>query len=294
MTQQVSEFGSRKAPALWQSLIDLAHDNNGGVIGRLVAPIIRKVIVNQKSRLPIDIQVEGINLRCQFTDNYSEKKFVFTPWRYDRDERQLLSQALAGGGTFVDIGANVGLYTLTAIAAMGSQNGRIIAFEPNPITLSRLLFNIDANTQFQRSHIQVLDHGIADRETSFFLQHKEDNLGESSIRNSGSESELTPDTGNDQRGITIQCRPLLPVLSELEVEQIDALKIDIEGAEDLALTPFLESAPDSLMPKILIIENSQDQWRSDLFEIVRSNGYRLIHQNKMNSIFSFDSATRGH
>lgn len=292
MTSGQEPFGSRKPSAFWQMLISLCHDNKGGIVSRLLAPLTRKVLIKQTSRLPIDIQVEGINLRCQFTDNYSEKKFVFTPWRYDRAERQLLSQTLANGGTFIDIGANVGLYTLTAVAAMGTSEGQIIAFEPNPATLSRLLFNIDANPQFEPSRIQVLNHGIADRETSFFLQHNENNLGESSIRNSGSESELMPDTGDVQRGITIRCRPLLPVLSELGVAHIDALKIDIEGAEDLALAPFLRDAPNALMPKLLIIENSEDQWRLDLFEIVRSNGYRLTHKNRMNSVFSFDSATR--
>lgn len=284
MTQQVTPFGNRKPPALWQSLITLCHDNNGGPISRMVAPIIRKITVKRKFRLPVDIQVEGINLRCQFTDNYSEKKFVFTPWRYDRAERKLLSEALAEGGTFVDIGANVGLYTLTAMAAMGSSKGRIIAFEPNPVTLARLLFNIEANPQFEKNNILVHDHGIADEETTFFLQHNEGNLGESSIRNSDSVAGIS----NSEQGITIKCRPLLPVLSELEIDQIDALKIDIEGAEDLALTPFLTSAPDSLLPRLLIIENSESQWKTDLFQTIKSRGYTLIERSKMNSMFRFD------
>lgn len=288
MTHKETPFGGRKPPALWQSLIALCHDNNGGVLSRILAPITRNMIVKQRSRLPIDIQVEGLNLRCQFTDNYSEKKFVFTPWRYDRVERRLLIQTLARGGTFVDIGANVGLYTLTAIAAMGAQKGRIIAFEPNPVTLSRLLFNIEANTQFEKNKILVLDHGIADEETSFFLRHNEGNLGGSSISNSGSESGSEPDTGDCQQGVTIKCRPLLPVLSELEINEIDALKIDIEGAEDLALTPFLNSAPDSLLPHLLIIENSESQWKSDLFQTIQSRGYSLIDRSKMNSIFAFN------
>lgn len=283
MTPQGTGYGSRKAPALWQSLINLSHDNKGGVVSRIVAPIIRKMIVKQKSRLPIDIQVEGINLRCQFTDNYSEKKFVFTPWRYDRDEREMLGQALAGGGTFIDIGANVGLYTLTAIAAIGANKGRIVAFEPNPVTLSRLLFNIEANMEFQENNVLVLDHGIADQETSFFLRHSEGNLGESSISNKTSGSEAK----ECQQGITIRCRPLLPVLSELEITEIDALKIDIEGAEDLALTPFLNSAPDSLLPRLLIIENSESQWKTDLFQTIQSRGYTLVNRNKMNSMFRF-------
>ncbi|WP_191965311.1 FkbM family methyltransferase [Marinobacter halotolerans] len=270
-------------------LITLCHDNKGGIVSRLLAPLTRKALIKQTSRLPIDIQVEGINLRCQFTDNYSEKKFVFTPWRYDRAERQILSQALANGGTFIDIGANVGLYTLTAIAAMGSDKGRIIAFEPNPVTLTRLLFNIEANPQFEQSNIRVLDHGIADEETSFFLHLNAGNLGESSIRGSDSGPETVPHPGNSRQGVNIRCRPLLPVLSELGIDRIDALKIDIEGAEDLALTPFLDAAPDALLPRLLIIENSEKQWKTDLFQTIQSRGYSLVGRNKMNSVFQFRS-----
>lgn len=284
MTAKATSFGDREAPALWQSLITLCHDNKGGLISRIVAPIARKIVVKGGARLPVDVRVEGINLRCQFTDNYSEKKFVFTPWRYDRAERKLLSQTLAGGGTFIDIGANVGLYTLTAVAAMGAKKGRIVAFEPNPFTLARLRFNIGANSHLKKNNILVLDHGIADKETSFFLRHNDGNLGESSIRESGYESERD----KPEKGVTIKCRPLLPVLSELDIKQIDALKIDIEGAEDLALTPFFDSAPDSLLPRLLIVENSEHQWKTDLFQTIRSRGYSLAQRSKMNSVFTID------
>jgi FkbM family methyltransferase len=284
MTEAAPKFGSKAPNSLWQSLISVCHDNNGGIISRIAAPFVRRLIVKQISRLPIDIQVEDINLRCQFTDNYSEKKFVFTPWRYDRIERLLLKETLSAGGTFVDIGANVGIYTLTAAAAIGANKGQIIAFEPNPVTLARLQFNIAANSLCDKNTIRVLDHGIADEETSFFLRHNAANLGESSI----SKKDFQPETENHEQGINIKCRPLLPVLSELKIDEIDALKIDIEGAEDLALMPFLSEATDSLLPRLLIIENSEHQWKSDLFKTVKSRGYSLAHRSKMNSIFRLE------
>ena len=71
----------------------------------------------------MDVKAGNFNLRCQFTDNYSEKKYVFTPWRYDCGEREALVNALPRDGVSIDIGANVGLYTLTAALALG-DNGR--------------------------------------------------------------------------------------------------------------------------------------------------------------------------
>jgi hypothetical protein len=56
MTQQATSFGSRKPLALWQSLINLAHDNKSGLISRIVAPLARKLIVKKTSRLRFNIE----------------------------------------------------------------------------------------------------------------------------------------------------------------------------------------------------------------------------------------------
>src|SRR5688572_29588343 len=95
-------FGAKKPGAFWQMLVNICHQADGSVFRRFCAPIVRKIIVNRRSMLPADFMLQDFNLRCQFTDNYSEKKFVFTPWRYDKTERELLTARLSNGGTFVD------------------------------------------------------------------------------------------------------------------------------------------------------------------------------------------------
>lgn len=285
MIHKTTAFGSRKPPALWQSLISLCHDNNGGVVSRILAPLTRKLIISQKSHLPIDIQVEGINLRCQFTDNYSEKKFVFTPWRYDLQERELLANLLAQGGNFVDIGANVGLYTLTAAKAMTSAQGRILALEPNPPTLERLNDNLLFNDQITANRVTVLGIGVADKEGSFDLYLDRSNLGASSI----SERNRSKSVLKDKESVTIKCQPLLDVLDQESIGNIRALKIDIEGAEDTALIPFLNDCPESLLPYAIFIENSQHLWRSDLFGEIIGKGYSRRLHNRMNSVFVRDN-----
>lgn len=277
-------FGSRKPGLFWQSLVNICHQSQAPLRSRLFAPLVRKAMLKRPSMLPVDLTLSEFNLRCQFTDNYSEKKFVFTPWRFDKYERELLSEKLSNGGTFLDIGANVGLYTLTALKALQGNVGRIIAIEPNPPTLARFKANLAANTQLHQDKIQIdiLEVGIADRDTDFELSVDQGNLGASSIatqnRSTATEASKTK--------VTIHCRPLLDVLAELDVQGIDALKIDIEGAEDLALMPYLESAPDSLLAKTIFIENSAHLWSQDLFATMANRGYQRIFHSKMNSIFS--------
>ncbi len=264
-----------------EQLIRICHKPSGPIVSRLLAPIARRWVIRNTAVLPIDVNVDGMNLRCQFTDNYSEKKFVFTPWRYDAKEREMLTEALAGGGTFIDIGANVGLYTLTAARAMAGQTGTIVAFEPNPLTMARLKTNVDANSSWTDDKVLLLNHGVADQETSFTLNIDSNNLGASSISADKGQS----NSSNEAATIEIPCRPLLTTLSELDITTIAALKIDIEGAEDIALMPFLADAPGPLLPRLLIIENSEDRWTSDVHSALKDRGYTESYRGRMNSVY---------
>ncbi len=275
-------FGSlAPAPAL-NHLLALCHREHGPRSSRLLAPVLRR-IMTRLTTLPVDIRVGGINLRCQFTDNYSEKKFVFTPWRYDLQERQLLRDHLPEDGVFLDIGANIGLYTLTAMQVIG-EGGRILAFEPNPATRQRLLFNTTANaSQHSTFALAVLEIGVADRESQFVLQLDSSNLGASSISDHN-RSRLS-DTDPRRTDVIIRCKPLLAVLQEQQIRHVDVIKIDIEGAEDKAMAPYLREAPDTLLAKLIIIENSPHLWDEDIFALLIQRGYQRILHNRMNSVF---------
>lgn len=288
-----SDFGKARPGVLWQALVSVCHKSGGPLLSRLCAPIVRKLVVNKYGAHPLDLELEGLQLRCEISNNYSEKKFIFTPWRFDYQERVLLREQLAQGGVFLDIGANVGLYTLEAAKALQGKTGRIVAFEPNPPVLDRFKFNLAANPQLGNSAVQldVLAIGIADRDTEFELYVDNANLGQSSILAQGrTRSKMASDETLSMA--TIQCRPLLPVLEELGIEQIDVLKIDIEGAEDMALMPYLNEAPHSLLAQMIIIENSEHLWSQDLFGRFEQLGYQRIFNDKCNSVFRRTSAQR--
>jgi tRNA G37 N-methylase Trm5 len=66
---------------------------------------------------------------------------IFFKGSYEKDIADLIKKYLPRGGIFVDVGANVGVHTLTA-ARIASQ---VIAFEPVPQTVSRLKDNLTLN-----------------------------------------------------------------------------------------------------------------------------------------------------
>ena len=80
----------------------------------------------------------------------------------------------------------------------------------------------------------------------------------------------------------MRCRPLLAVVSEAGVTDIDALKIDVEGAEDIVLVPFFRDAPPSLWPRLIVIEDSSAEWSTDLFVLLEAKGYAVSSRSKQN------------
>jgi FkbM family methyltransferase len=59
-------------------------------------------------------------------------------------EQQFLLKVLQPGDIFVDIGANIGFFSIQAAKLVGEQ-GKVLAFEPTPKTYNRLNENIDLN-----------------------------------------------------------------------------------------------------------------------------------------------------
>lgn len=260
-------------------LIAIAHSVPKNWFGRRIAHLCKKMAL-LSAVFPLDTQVEGIKLRTFLRDNASERNYVFTPWRFDFEERAMLAGVTPKDGVFVDIGANIGIYSLWMAKHMSAE-GRIIAFEPNPPAFARLQFNVEANAEHKtasRPEILCLCKGVSDKCGEFSLYLDPENLGGSSLvmhQVSGTE-------------ISVECVTLYEQLLASGVDRIDALKIDIEGAEDLALIPFFKTAPVSLYPRVIAMERVHRQENNALSIALEQSGYRSMCITKMNQIYTLD------
>ncbi len=240
-------------------------------LGRRAALILRKAVLRRRQPI-IDATVDGLKLRLYMQDNVSERKFLFMPQFFDPYERGLLKRSLTEGSIFVDVGANAGIYSLTAAPLVG-ETGRVLAIEPNPVVLERLKFNAALNGMDKR--VIGAQYGVSDTEGSFDLTLDDSNLGGSSLV-----------AERSSRKINVACFKLLSLIQKHQLQKIDALKIDIEGAEDKALVPFLAEAPRSLYPKILILENSPQDWKQDLPAALAKAGYSHQKTTRMNQVWT--------
>ena len=91
---------------------------------------------------PFDVTTLGVRMRSHPWDNLSDSKLLLTPRHYCPKEIRILKQALAQGGVFVDIGANIGAFTLQAAQF---ERVQVLAIEPNPVAAQRLRTNLAVN-----------------------------------------------------------------------------------------------------------------------------------------------------
>ncbi|MFI9720769.1 FkbM family methyltransferase [Streptomyces sp. NPDC052396] len=130
-----------------------------------------------------------------------------------------LRRRLQPGDTFVDVGANVGYFSLLAARLVGAD-GQIAAVEASPLFHRRMLEQLELNG-FR--NVRAVNAAVADvqKELTFTLASSH-NLGANSI---------VPYDGAIESSFSIDASPLPDVLTLAEIVTARLIKIDVEGAE---------------------------------------------------------------
>lgn len=136
----------------------------------------------------------------------------------DRAAIALLSRAFGPNSVFVDVGANVGVYTL-ALARSMPVGGRVVCFEPNPLNYRRLQEHIALNGL---SNVTTENVGVSDRP------------GRLEVAGADHPGNWTLKTGGPNRFV-VTLTTLDTYFESHPVGRISAIKLDIEGAEAGAL-----------------------------------------------------------
>lgn len=229
---------------------------------------------------PFDVEIDGgIKARLYPGENRCEKRAFSGMQHWDRKEREALSQALTNSTSrpfvFLDVGANVGIYSLHvhAEAMKAGVPTRILAIEPSIETCGRLENNINANA----AAIQIIRAAVSDEPGSGHLASGGSNRGEAhlSARKAGETGEA----------VIVDTLPRICRANGLTA--IDAMKVDIEGHDLKALTTFFEDATPALHPQLLILETGKAAG-SPLIELCAAHGYRVTERTGLNTILVKD------
>ena len=202
---------------------------------------------------PDVVVVDGHTVRLDATDSL----LLGENGTYEAAELELFARSIRPGDTVLDIGAHIGLYTLTAARAVG-PTGRVVAFEPSTDNFALLEANVAAN-----GYTNVELHRVACSDTT--------GTGRTTCcpGRTAETTSLRAD-GAGARVDTVR-------LHDLDVRP-QAVKMDVQGAEPLVLAGAAQLlAADEL---IVFTEVSVDHLAQNgaraYVESLRAEGFTLL------------------
>lgn len=173
---------------------------------------------------------------------------------YEYDKQHLFEKSITPGSVVYDLGGHVGFYTLLASELVGSD-GKVFVFEPLPRNLYLLKEHLRLN---QVGNVTVIEAAVADKS------------GMVSFNES-----LNSAMGHIGKNGKLQVKTV--VLDELvssgEIPPPDYMKIDIEGAETMALSGA-RSILEKSHPTIFLATHGSDIHQA-CCRLLQSLGYRL-------------------
>lgn len=202
--------------------------------------------------------------------------------RYERATTDLFKQLLRPGMVFVDVGANIGYFSLLAAKLVGTE-GKVYAFEPEPGNHGLLRKNIELNSY---SNIQAIRKAVSNKSetTQLFL----------SALDSGSHSLYSEAARGVNESVQVTTTTLDSFLAAEAWPGIDLVKIDVEGAE-LGVLEGMESLIERSPALKLIVEycpfliQSTGEKPSDLLEKLASMQFNVQIIDDIKGVMPFDA-----
>lgn len=150
---------------------------------------------------------------------------------YEQEELAIIAKHFPIGGSFLDIGANVGNHSLFLLIFAHAR--LVVPVEPNPVAAELLIANLYLNGVEGRVDFSRIGYGASDVESDHFgARWNARNLGGARLVEGGGDI------------------PVIPAGALLEKEAFDLVKIDVEGMELKVLASLFHGLGET-RPKIL-------------------------------------------
>ena len=218
---------------------------------------IEKVTKRLDADISINLYLDSVLSRLIFSGQFEDNEINF------------VKKNLGEGDIFLDVGANVGLFSLYASKAVG-KSGKVIAFEPTPKIYERLEENIELN---HLKNIETYPIAISNEigTTNFHIaENGYDAWNSIANLNQLGEANIAE----------VACTTLDDFIEteKVDINRIKLIKIDVEGWE----LPVLQGCKNLLMQAknmMLMVEFTDENLASssfsakELFEFIKSFGF---------------------
>lgn len=186
---------------------------------------------------------------------------------FEETEIQFLKDTLKEGDYFLDIGANIGLFSLFAAEKVG-PSGKVIAFEPAPDTFQKLTENVQINNF---TNVELHNLGVSDQvaKIPFFVSQN----GYDAWNSFGNLTNKSQTIATE-----VEVKPLDDLLSTIDAAKIKLVKIDVEGWEKFVLFGgqhfFKTQQPIVMMEFTESTCFEVGYMVQELYDIMETHGYR--------------------
>jgi FkbM family methyltransferase len=163
---------------------------------------------------------------------------LFVRGAYEPLETTFLRNLLKPGMVFVDIGANIGYFTLVAARRVG-PTGRVLAVEPEPYNFQLLQRNVGVN---DLANVELANVALGDRQGSAALYCSPQNFGDHRLYDGASEQ---------RRATEVQVRTLDGLVKARQLGAVDVIKMDVQGYENRVIAGMASTLAAS--PRALVL-----------------------------------------
>jgi FkbM family methyltransferase len=208
---------------------------------------IREITKQQFQKNPTDIaRVNGYDIFLRPDDvGYGASMMAVIGW-YEPETTELFKKILKPGMKVVDVGANIGWFTLLS-ASLTRGDGVVYAFEPEPTNFELLRRSVFRN---HFSNVKLFQKCISDKDGA-------ESLNVANYGQFGSHS-IVRQVGDKK--IHVTAAKLDTLVAELNIGHIDLLKIDVEGAEQKVMRGAVTLIENSKISNI-VMEWNPEEWR---------------------------------
>ncbi|MDQ3883044.1 MAG: FkbM family methyltransferase [Thermoproteota archaeon] len=175
------------------------------------------------------------------------------------------------GDTVVDIGAHMGRYTITSSKSVGGS-GRVIAVEAHPYNFRILQHNIRLN---KLKNVNAVNWAVYSKRARLKLYLPDEYLGYT-MHHSLMTNYLTSKYSKEieRRFIEVEADTLDNLLKTRGIDEVNWIKIDVEGAEYEVLRGAREILSNNKRISILVEVHGKDTYHPTM-ELLRSNNFNI-------------------
>lgn len=204
-----------------------------------------------------------------FTNDVGIAPHLISTGKWEPHITKVFTSLIKNGDTVLDIGANLGYFSVIAAPLVG-DHGKIIAFEANPSLSGLVERSFMVNGMFRNGKSRLFNKGVMDRCGEMVFRFPSNRMGSGSF--------LISEKEDNSDGIDEIVVPVVALDELLGPEfTADVVKMDIEGSEPLALKGMSQIIQRSQNIKI-IIEYSPNRFKKHMplesfIDMVESFGF---------------------